>query len=56
MVPLWGMTRWVASLFPIYLILGGISPRKAVHWVLALGSGLAELGLFAWWSSGRWVG
>jgi Gpi18-like mannosyltransferase len=54
--PIWGMTRWVAALFPIYLILGNLSKRKVVQWGGAVGSGLLLLLFAAWWISGRWVG
>jgi Gpi18-like mannosyltransferase len=56
MVPLWGMTRWVAALFPIYLIMADIPLRRIFRWAILWISGGLEALLFAWWSSGRWVG
>jgi Gpi18-like mannosyltransferase len=55
-VPLWGMTRWVAALFPIYLILGDLGQSRAAHRTIALVSGSLLLLFTAWWTSGRWVG
>ncbi|NJN98432.1 MAG: hypothetical protein HC875_32265 [Anaerolineales bacterium] len=55
-VPLWGMTRWVAAIFPLYLILGDISRRKIVQGAIALVSGCFLILFMAWWTSGRWIG
>jgi hypothetical protein len=55
-VPLWGMTRWVAALFPIYLVLGDLSQSRIAHRTMALVSGSLLLLFTAWWTSGRWVG
>ncbi len=55
-VPLWGMTRWVASLFPIFLILGGLGRNRIVHWAITLMSSTLLIIFTAWWMSGRWVG
>jgi hypothetical protein len=55
-VPLWGMTRWVASLTPIYLVLADRLRGGPRFWLPMGISSLAQLALMAWWSSGRWVG
>jgi Gpi18-like mannosyltransferase len=55
-VPLWGMTRWVAALFPIYLILGDLIQNKWIQWAIWLISGSLLVLFMAWWSTGRWVG
>lgn len=55
-VPLWGMTRWVAALFPLYLILGNVSQSRVVRQSFMAISAAMELGFTAWWTSGRWVG
>lgn len=55
-VPLWGMTRWVAAIFPLYLILGDISQRKFVQGAMAVVSGCLLIVFMAWWTSGRWIG
>jgi len=56
LVPLWGMTRWVAAFFPFYLILGDISQQKIVHWTIHFVSAGLLLFFTGWWTSGRWVG
>jgi hypothetical protein len=56
LVPLWGMTRWVAALFPIYLVLGNVSQHKVIQWAIGLVSAGLLLLFTAWWTSGRWVG
>jgi Gpi18-like mannosyltransferase len=56
MVPLWGMTRWVAALFPIYLVLGDINQRRTIRWGIVSASGCLQALFFAWWTSGRWIG
>ncbi len=56
-VPLWGMTRWVAAFFPLYLILGGLSKQhKIIRWIIAFVSAGLLIFFTAWWVSGRWVG
>ena len=55
-VPLWGMSRWVASLFPMYFVLGNLFENKKVQILYFVGSALFLLMLTAWWTSGRWVG
>jgi hypothetical protein len=56
--PLWGMTRWIAVLFPLYLVVGDLSQRlpKVAQWGIALVAAAALVFLTAWWTSGRWVG
>jgi hypothetical protein len=56
--PLWGMARWVATLFPVYLVLGELSLHQSrlLRWGVAVASGVWLLALTAWWISGRWVG
>jgi Gpi18-like mannosyltransferase len=56
MVPLWGMTRWVAALFPIYLVLGDLIRHRVAHWITVLASSSLLMLFTAWWVSGRWVG
>jgi hypothetical protein len=55
-VPLWGMSRWVASLFPMYFVLANISENKKLQILYYVGSALFLLLLTVWWTSGRWVG
>lgn len=56
-VPLWGMTRWVAALFPLYLILGGLGQRSRVaFWLMTVAFSGLQLLFAAWWMSGRWIG
>jgi hypothetical protein len=56
LVPLWGMTRWVAAFFPIYLVLGNLSKNRIVQGAITLASVSLLLFFTAWWISGRWVG
>jgi Gpi18-like mannosyltransferase len=55
-VPLWGMTRWVAALVPIYFVLADWLGNRRRYWVAVSASAPALMVLMAWWSSGRWVG
>jgi Gpi18-like mannosyltransferase len=55
-VPLWGMSRWVASLFPLYFILGNMFKDKKMQILYYLGSASLLLFFTAWWTSGRWIG
>ena len=55
-VPLWGMTRWVAALFPLFLVLGDLGENKNVHKIIIFISAGLLLLFSAWWISGRWVG
>jgi len=55
-VPLWGMARWVAALFPLYLVIASLTKNKIVFRASTLLSALLMLGFMAWWASGRWVG
>ncbi|MEW6402216.1 MAG: mannosyltransferase family protein [Chloroflexota bacterium] len=54
--PLWGMTRWVASLFPMYFILGNIFKNRKYQVLYFIGSTLILIFFTAWWTSGRWIG
>ncbi|MBN1218144.1 MAG: hypothetical protein JXM69_04390 [Anaerolineae bacterium] len=56
LVPLWGMTRWVAALFPLYLILGDLINHRVMRWIVPVVSASLLLFFTAWWTSGRWVG
>jgi Gpi18-like mannosyltransferase len=55
-VPLWGMTRWVAALFPLYLVVGDLSQNKTINLAIGVISAAFLVLLTAWWASGRWVG
>lgn len=55
-VPLWGLTRWAASLAPIYLVLADRLRGGVRFWLLAGLSAAAQIALMVWWASGRWVG
>lgn len=55
-VPLWGMTRWVASLFPLYFVLGNLFKDNKIQTLYFVGSALLLLFFTAWWTSGRWIG
>jgi Gpi18-like mannosyltransferase len=55
-VPLWGMSRWVAPLFPLYLVAGGFRLGPPVGRVLPLACAAVLLLSTAWWASGRWAG
>lgn len=55
-VPLWGMSRWVAPLFPLYLVAGAIRlPARLAH-LLPVTASVLLIGFTAWWASGRWIG
>jgi hypothetical protein len=55
-VPLWGMTRWVGTLLPIYLLLAETRWRPWAYWSFTGLSGVMMLFLGVWWMGGRWVG
>jgi hypothetical protein len=55
-VPLWGLTRWVASMTPIYFVLADRLRGGLRSWLVLGASALAQVILVAWWASGRWVG
>lgn len=56
-VPLDEMARWVAPLFPIYLVMARLTlKRPRFHWLVTGVMAVALIGLTAWWISGRWVG
>jgi hypothetical protein len=55
-VPLWGMTRWVAMLFPIFLMMGDLFKSCKFRWAAAISSGGVMIACAAWWMTGRWVG
>jgi Gpi18-like mannosyltransferase len=55
-VPLWGMARWVGAVFPLYLVIAGLTENKIVLRLSTALSALLMLGFMAWWASGRWVG
>ncbi len=54
--PLWGMTRWVASIFPIYFVLGNMFKSNKLQALYYAGSALLMVFFTAWWTSGRWIG
>ena len=53
--PLWGMSRWVASLFPIYFLLGNLFRSKKLQVAYFVGSSILLLLFTAWWASARWI-
>jgi hypothetical protein len=55
-VPLWGMTRWVAALFPLFLVMADVIRNRYARWAVALISGTLMFGFMVWWVGGRWVG
>lgn len=55
-VPLWGMSRWVAPLFPLYLVAGAIRLPSRLERALPAASSALLVTFTAWWASGRWIG
>jgi hypothetical protein len=55
-VPLWGMTRWVGAMFPIFLIGGHLHQHRMARTLVAVVSAVMLAAFTAWWVSGRWVG
>ncbi|MEW6085929.1 MAG: mannosyltransferase family protein [Chloroflexota bacterium] len=55
-VPLWGMTRWVGSLFPMYFVLGNLFKNQKVQALYFVGSAMVLIFFTIWWTSGRWIG
>ncbi len=54
--PLWGMTRWMASLFPIYFVLGNLFKNRKSQALYYIASIVLLICFTAWWTSGRWIG
>jgi len=54
--PMWGMSRWIGSLFPLYFILGNMFKSKRMQILYYLGSALLLIFFTVWWASGRWIG
>jgi hypothetical protein len=56
--PLWGMTRWVGSLFPIYLVMGKLNWGRHtwLRRMIPIASALMLLAFTAWWTCGGWIG
>lgn len=54
--PLWGMTRWAASLFPIYFVLGNLFKNWKVQALYYAASAMILICFTVWWTSGRWIG
>jgi Gpi18-like mannosyltransferase len=55
-VPLWGMTRWVSALFPIFLVMGDLFKKSKLRWAAVVSSASLMIACAAWWMTGRWVG
>jgi Gpi18-like mannosyltransferase len=55
-VPLWGMTRWVSALFPIFLVMGDLFTNRRLRWAAIAGSTVLLSACTAWWVTGRWIG
>lgn len=55
-VPLWGMSRWVMPLFPLYLVLGGLRLGQRLGRLVPVACAATTLFCTAWWVSGRWAG
>jgi Gpi18-like mannosyltransferase len=55
-VPLWGMTRWVSTLFPIFLLMGDLFKNRGLRWAVMISSASLMIACAAWWMTGRWVG
>jgi Gpi18-like mannosyltransferase len=55
-VPLWGMTRWVSALFPLFLVMGDLFKKRQVRWMAISLSAVLMIASAAWWMTGRWVG
>jgi hypothetical protein len=56
-VPLDEMARWIAPLFPIYIVMAIMTERKiGLQRIILAISGISLLLLTAWWSTGRWIG
>ena len=54
--PLWGMTRWVGSLFPIFFIIGNLFKNQKIQTLLFACSAIVLIFFTIWWTSGRWIG
>ncbi|MCC6499782.1 MAG: hypothetical protein IT313_05885 [Anaerolineales bacterium] len=54
--PLWGVTRWAASIFPFYFVLGNMFKSNKLQALYYTGSALLLILFTAWWTSGRWIG
>jgi hypothetical protein len=56
-IPLYEMARWVAPLFPLYLILARLTAnRRYAHWAVVVVFSGGLLLFTSWIASGRWVG
>lgn len=57
-VPLHEMARWVAPIFPMYIVLAQTLEKKHryFHWLVVGIFGAGSLLLTAWFATGRWVG
>jgi Gpi18-like mannosyltransferase len=54
-IPLWGMGRWIAALFPLFLVIPMIIKRNSLTILTLIVSGSLQVLLCAWWITGRWV-
>jgi len=54
--PLWGMSRWVGSLFSLFFVLGNMLKNKKMQTLYFMGSSLLLVFFTVWWTSGRWIG
>jgi hypothetical protein len=55
-VPLWGMIRWAAALFPLFLVLGDLFKNGKARWAAISLSAALMIACAAWWMTGRWIG
>jgi hypothetical protein len=54
-IPLWGMTRWVSALFPLFLLMGDLIGNRKLRWATVVASAVLLIAFTAWWTTGRWI-
>lgn len=54
-IPLWDMSRWVGSLFPLFLVMAQLTESRPGNRLMFAFSSAVLVFFTAWWTSGRWV-
>jgi len=54
-IPLWAMSRWIGSLFPLFLVMAQLTESRIANRLMLALSGAILIVFTAWWASGRWV-
>lgn len=54
-IPLWDMSRWVGSLFPLFLVMAQLTESRPGNRLMFAFSSAVLVFFTAWWASGRWV-